>query len=323
MNLSNIIQEIIPDAKGGNGVWNFRCPVCGDSQTNHHKRRGYILSKDNRINYYCHNCGASLSFRSFLKEYFPAVYQREYVSIKKIINKEVFGKLNVKIKEKNEYDLQDVSRQLNKIAFRITDDVSRSLFKSNLKERALNYIKERNLPLYDYWVGCKNIKSENLYFENRLVIPFYKDKMVYNFQGRSLCGQEPKYLTFQEFKIFNFFNVNSDEVVYIFEGPLDAMWCKNAIATCGAIGYNSEINRLIMKRFPNKVYCLDNDSDGIRMSIDFVKNGESVFIIPNNEKDISDFANKKNLTKEEIYNIISDNLFKGSLAITKLKLKRR
>ena len=49
-------------------LYNFRCPICGDSTRNKNKARGYIYAVKNNTNFKCHNCGASLSFNNFLKE---------------------------------------------------------------------------------------------------------------------------------------------------------------------------------------------------------------------------------------------------------------
>jgi len=49
-------------------LFNFRCPLCGDSQKNKNKARGYLYSVKNNTNFKCHNCGISISFNSFLKE---------------------------------------------------------------------------------------------------------------------------------------------------------------------------------------------------------------------------------------------------------------
>ena len=51
------------------GVYNCRCPLCGDSKKNKSRTRGYFYQKRNNTNYKCHNCGASLSFNNFLKEF--------------------------------------------------------------------------------------------------------------------------------------------------------------------------------------------------------------------------------------------------------------
>ena len=48
-------------------LYNFRCPICGDSQKHKNKARGYIYQVKTNTNFKCHNCGASLSFNNLLK----------------------------------------------------------------------------------------------------------------------------------------------------------------------------------------------------------------------------------------------------------------
>ena len=45
---------------------NFRCPICGDSQKNKMKARGWILEKEKIAIIYCHNCNVSHNMRSYL-----------------------------------------------------------------------------------------------------------------------------------------------------------------------------------------------------------------------------------------------------------------
>ena len=49
-------------------LYNFRCPICGDSQKHKNKARGYLYPVKTNTNFKCHNCGASMSFNNFLKE---------------------------------------------------------------------------------------------------------------------------------------------------------------------------------------------------------------------------------------------------------------
>jgi predicted RNA-binding Zn-ribbon protein involved in translation (DUF1610 family) len=51
-----------------NNLYNFRCPLCGDSQKNKNKARGYLYQVKNNTNYKCHNCGVNISFNSFIKQ---------------------------------------------------------------------------------------------------------------------------------------------------------------------------------------------------------------------------------------------------------------
>ena len=46
---------------------NFRCPICGDSQKNKFKARGFLYTKTNSLFYKCHNCGAGTTFSKFLE----------------------------------------------------------------------------------------------------------------------------------------------------------------------------------------------------------------------------------------------------------------
>ena len=51
----------------GPSLYNFRCPICGDSETNRSKARGYIFEKQGKMLFHCHNCGASSSVPNFIK----------------------------------------------------------------------------------------------------------------------------------------------------------------------------------------------------------------------------------------------------------------
>ena len=59
-------------------LYNFRCPICGDSKKNKSKTRGYIYAVKANTNFKCHNCGASMSLNNFLKQVDPAVH-KQYV----------------------------------------------------------------------------------------------------------------------------------------------------------------------------------------------------------------------------------------------------
>ena len=59
-------------------LYNFRCPICGDSKKNKTKTRGYLYTIKADVNFRCHNCGASMTFSNFLKEIDPVVH-KQYV----------------------------------------------------------------------------------------------------------------------------------------------------------------------------------------------------------------------------------------------------
>ena len=53
--VSSRLQKVKAD------LYNFRCPICGDSQKHKNKARGYMYPVKADMNFKCHNCGASLS----------------------------------------------------------------------------------------------------------------------------------------------------------------------------------------------------------------------------------------------------------------------
>ena len=56
-------------------LWNFSCPICGDSKKNLLKARGYVYAKSNNLFYRCHNCGASTSLGNFIKQFDAEIYK--------------------------------------------------------------------------------------------------------------------------------------------------------------------------------------------------------------------------------------------------------
>ena len=59
-------------------LYNFRCPICGDSQKEKNKARGYIYPIKINTNFKCHNCGASMSLGNFLKK-IDTTLHKQYV----------------------------------------------------------------------------------------------------------------------------------------------------------------------------------------------------------------------------------------------------
>ena len=59
-------------------LYNFRCPICGDSKKNKSKTRGYLYAMKADVNFKCHNCGASMTLSNFLKHLDPALH-KQYV----------------------------------------------------------------------------------------------------------------------------------------------------------------------------------------------------------------------------------------------------
>ena len=59
-------------------LWNFRCPICGDSQKNKSKARGFIYQVKQDLFYKCHNCSFGTTFANLLKRIDANLY-KEYL----------------------------------------------------------------------------------------------------------------------------------------------------------------------------------------------------------------------------------------------------
>lgn len=314
-NLENLTQV-------NNWTWVSRCPVCGDSKKSKSKKRFYILLNKNIV--YCHNCGLSSSIEYFLKTYYYEIY-KEYISDKFSKNiKET--KIDFSIKDENRIELSKVIEIGNKYGLK-QNVLNEKFVKDYLIKR--NIIKYYNKFWYiDNFIGFKNelYNDEKIFdtFDPRLIIPFFKGKEIYALQGRTLLNKIPKYVTLLLDKtcnkLYNYYNVNINENVYLLEGVLDSLILPNSIALAGSKLSKELLNSLKKMKI---IVVLDNDfvyNIDIRKSLKvFIDEGFKVFIPPKNLlkfKDLNEMTSQYN--DIEIKKIIDNNVFSGIMAKTKL-----
>jgi hypothetical protein len=218
-------------------LYNFRCPLCGDSQKNKLKARGYIHRKQNDYFYMCHNCGVSTTFYNFLKQVDPNLLQ-EY-QLERYKNGET-GNNNY---PKPEFEEFKTERPTFKKALELP--TIESLPEAHF---AKNYIQQRRIPETFYsqlyyaedfaaFIQSLGIEKEGLHQnDKRLVIPFYdKEKNLLAVQGRSLGESKLRYITMKlhddNKKVYGLDRIDTDKLVYVVEGPIDSMFLENAVAT--------------------------------------------------------------------------------------------
>lgn len=311
----------------GNHVFNVRCPICGDSSKSKSKARGYFYKakKGSRLNYMCHNCGASMSFANFLKEYEPDVYA-EYAM-------EIFGRDKVGRK----------GSTVSKEAFQSSVEKDKRFSIPAETQRISNLPKEH--PAHKYLLS-RLIPSEHFahifYTENfakfvaqydtekevsntpRIIIPFYdREYNLMGFQGRAMPWNfsEIRYITIklsETFpKIYGLHRLRKDRsVVYVTEGPLDSLFLPNGIAMMGADLDHSKILSLTQKK--EVVYIFDNEPRSAeiqRRMKQRIDNGRLIVIWPDyvKEKDINQMI-MNGYTKNQIQNIITENTVSGMKA---------
>jgi transcription elongation factor Elf1 len=309
LELSPKLQRFV---KKKDDLYNFRCPLCGDSQKTKTKSRGYVYRKKNDYLYMCHNCGASTSFYNFLKQVDPNLCE--------------------------EYSLERYkqSANTNSPTPEFTETKSLPVFKKNINlERidglpdghfAKEYVVGRKIPEEFYgdlfyaedfkkFVEDIGVEKEGLISgDKRLVIPFYdKDRNLTGIQGRSLSQSKLRYITIkvQEDvpRIFGLDRVNTEEKIYVFEGPIDSMFIKNSVAIASS-ALTSAAEYLDKSKL---ILVFDNEprnKEIVKLMEHAIDNHFNVVIWPEmiKEKDVNEMI-LQGFDKDELCDIIEKQSF--------------
>ena len=285
-------------------LYNFRCPICGDSQKNKNKTRGYIYSVKNNTNFKCHNCGASMSLNNFIKELDPMLH-KQYTMEK--FKEGHTGKNFVVEQPKFEFVKPIFKRNLN-----LPKASEVPIASEYLTKRKLNPEKFYFADKFKEWTNTQKVIFDTIgRDECRIIIPMYNEnKNLIGFQGRSLVPNPVKYITVMldedAPKIYGLDQVDSSKPIYIVEGPFDSTFIQNAVAMCG-----SDVN-IGSFGWSNYIYVFDNEPrnreivNRISKTID---RGDKVVIWPTSieQKDINDMV----LTGLNVIDVLKSNIYSG------------
>ena len=309
-------------------LWNFSCPVCGDSRTNKLKARGYIYHVKGSLFVKCHKCGYSTNLSTFIKYVNPSLHQ-EY-SLENYRESKGMSAPMKRVKvEVKEQTLPEIFRP--ELSDAILDPLKR-LDMLSPEHPAVRYVLNRKIPktklnlLYfaprflRYTNSVVPGKFPDLEGEHpRLIIPYFtKHGKCFAFQGRAFGKEDPKYYTIKvddtEEKVYGLDRVDFGKRVYIVEGPLDSLFIPNAIAVSGS-SFNSPTIKALQA---HSTIVYDNEPRSptltklIKKTID---QGFSVCLWPESveEKDINDMVLAGRST-QEIMEMITANTYSGAAA---------
>ena len=296
-------------------LYNFRCPICGDSKKNKSKTRGYLYTIKADVNFRCHNCGASMTFSSFLKK-IDVTMHKQYVFERFKNNKTGRGTV-----------VEDPKFNFQAPKFSPKMDLPRaseiSAAKLYLEKRGLDPTKFYYTNKFKAWVNTLVDKFDNIeYDEPRIIIPLIYENQLIGFQGRALGPNSVKYITIMleenAPKVYGIDKINEKEPIYIVEGPFDSHFLDNSVAMVGA--------DLDTRPFgwSNYIWVFDNEPrnreivNRISKTID---RGEQVVIWPNNilEKDLNDMV----LSGHDVQTVIKSNTYVGLEAKLKFNTWKR
>jgi transcription elongation factor Elf1 len=284
-------------------LYNFRCPICGDSQRNKNKARGYLYSVKNNTNFKCHNCGSSFSFNNFLKEIDSSLH-KNYIMEKFKDGKT--GKNFVSESPKFDFTVPIFKPKLDLPKASENADA-----KEYLENRKLNPDKFYYTDTFKSWTNSfKDVFDDTSKDEPRIIIPLFYQNTLVGFQGRSLGPSKIKYITVMlnddAPKIYGLDEIEKSKTVYITEGPFDSTFIHNSIALCGADGDVSKWG------ISDCVWIYDNEPRNAEIHSRIsraIDRGEKVVIWPSSikEKDVNDMI----LTGLNVQSVIESNTYSG------------
>ena len=284
-------------------LYNFRCPICGDSKKNKSKTRGYLYAIKADVNFRCHNCGSSMTFSNFLKEMDPVIHKK-YVFERFKDNKT--GRGTVVEEPKFNFETPQFKPKLD-----LPKASEVKIAKQYLENRKLDSTKFYYTDKFKAWSNSHKKTVDSVkYDEPRIIIPlFYKNTLI-GFQGRSLGPSKVKYITVMinddAPKIYGLDNIRRDAPVFVTEGPFDSTLIRNSIAMCGADG---DVGKWGIS---DPIWVYDNEprSKEITTRIsNTINRGDKVVIWPNNlkEKDINDMV----LAGHSVQELLESNIYNG------------
>ena len=286
-------------------LYNFRCPICGDSQKHKNKARGYFYQVKTNTNYKCHNCGASLSFNNFLKQ-IDSTLHKQYV-MEKFKDGHAGGR---------NFVVEEPKFDFKKPVFRKKLDLPRAsevpIAREYLERRKLDSSKFFFTNKFKEWTNTHKQTFDNITRdESRIVIPLYDiDNNLIGFQGRSLGPNSVKYITVmineEAPKIYGLDKVKTEKPIYILEGPFDSTLVENSVAMCGS--------DLDVRTFGwcNYIWVFDNEPRNreiVERISKTINRGDQVVIWPSNieEKDVNDMT----LSGHDVKSVLKSNTYSG------------
>ena len=324
--------------------WNFACPFCGDSHIDHNKKRGNVYLND--FHFHCFNCGEHSTLSWFMKKFERDVKSGQILSF---IEKSKTLSGDTGFQSRGSDKVSEIFGE-EILEFAIPLEVffeKLNLIKINQTKIGMAYLLQREQKDFSNFAWGK---KKNLLY----VLNLTTDKQkVLGYQVRRFSDSGPKYLTYEMSAMYKELDLHLDEElakrfdslstvfgcmsidlskpITIFEGPLDSFLMPNSIALSSLQKKPPFLTK--MTRF-----MFDYDKPGIEKSIDYLKEGLTVFMwskffletrgleifLDKQKVDFSDvimYAKKHNLKID--YNSYFTNNYLNALCIGKTQKKKK
>lgn len=307
-------------------LFNFSCPICGDSHTKKKRARGYFYEKNGMMLFHCHNCTLTLSIRNFLARVAPDLHDQYKMERLKDTKMET-NVLERTVREKPKFLDSGALKVLKKVS-QLSEDHPIKKFVVARKIPNEYHYKLFAVSHFMNWVNAiiPGKFSDNVlkYDGPRLVIPFYdKDKKCHSFQGRAIKSDVAKYIAISlnknERVLFGQDTVDTSRTIYVVEGPIDSMFIPNSVAVGSS---NLPVAATLLPK-DKLVLIFDNEprnKEVIQIMGKAIDQGFRVTIFPDTfkHKDINE-AIMAGMHPSDIQKVIDDYTYKGLSALLALK----
>lgn len=304
-------------------LYNFRCPYCGDSSKSKNKSRGYFFEYKNSFVFKCHNCGITKGFAKFLQDISVGLYDQY------LLEKYKEGTTGKGRRISNpKFDFK--KPEFKTVAKQTIFDSLPKISDLNTTHLAKQYLLDRKIPEkyfsnfyyaedFNAWENNKNTIKEA-----RIILPLTsEDGNTFGYQARSLNkNSNLRYITTildkQYPKLFGLDRINTDENIYVTEGPFDSLFLSNGIAMCGADVVLDKVS------YPTHTFVYDNEPRNKQIVQRYekcIEKGESIVIWPDliKQKDINDMV----LAGYNVQSVVECNTYKGLEAKVKFNLWKK
>lgn len=304
-------------------LWNYSCPVCGDSSKNKLKARGYIYRAKQDLFVKCHNCGYGTNIGNLIK-YVDTMLYDQYV----------LERYKAGATRYNDHkDIVDTTVLVEKKPTVLMDSILEPLTSLDdlpLTHPAVQYVIKRKIPK-DKWnllYFAPKFKAftnsvtpkfvEPILDEHpRMIIPYFTNHgKCFAFQGRAYGNEEPKYYTIKvdetQEKIYGLERIDYGKRILVVEGPIDSLFLPNAVAVSGASFDTPTIRSLLT----NATIVMDNEprnKDIVKQLEKYIDLGYSVCMFPDfiKQKDINEMVLHSGMAVNEIVDLINTNTYTG------------
>ncbi len=314
-------------------TYKFRCPICGDSQKDPRKTRGYVYMRKGALKFFCHNCNASMGLPWFIKTLDPTLHT-EYLKERML-------------EQGHRNETQEFVEKMKTPVFVKTTGLKELKKVSQLRpdHPVKEYVVKRQIPSdthyklflvrnFKQWVNTmqpekfdeESLKND----EPRLIIPFLdEEKILFRFQGRSFKNTGVRYITIilndDKPKIFGLDTMDASTDIYVVEGPIDSLFLSNGIASAGG-DLISPLQLLDVQK-SQFVIVYDNEprnKDTVKKIEKAIDSGYRVCIWPTSieQKDINDMI-LAGYTQEQVKEIIDECTYTGPTAKLHFALWRK